>query len=83
MWGIRTRFPHASWVAPLAGESGISSRDIGAIGIRQQYSVVEVAEEVAEHVLAVLNHGVFICGTRVSAAVDDSGHGAPRIRASP
>ncbi len=83
---LRVSVGHTHKVSPrervgaLAGESGISSRDIGAIGIRQQYSVVEVAEEVAEHVLAVLNHGVFICGTRVSAAVDDGGTGTTHPR---
>ena len=41
---------------------------------------VDVAEEVAGHVLAVLNRGVFICGTRVTAVVDDSGTGAAHPR---
>ena len=83
---LRVNVGHTHKVSPrelvgaITGESGISSRDIGAIGIRQQYSVVDVAEEVAGHVLAVLNRGVFICGTRVTAVVDDSGTGAAHPR---
>lgn len=86
MTRLRVNVGHTHKVSPrelvgaITGESGISSRDIGAIGIRQQYSVVDVAEEVAGHVLAVLNRGVFICGTRVTAVVDDSGTGAAHPR---
>ncbi len=57
----------------IAGECGISSRHIGAIDIRKQFSVVEVAEELAEDVLAVFSRGVFICGVRVSAQPDEGG----------
>lgn len=59
-------------VGAITNECGISSRDIGAIGIRKQFSVVEVTAELADEVLAALNRGVFICGTRISAKPDNS-----------
>lgn len=64
----------------IANECGVSSRDIGAISIRKQFSVVEVAAELADQVLAALNKGVFICGTRISAKADNSAAGTPYPR---
>ncbi len=79
MRALRLSVGHAHKVSPrelvgaIAGECGISSRHIGAIDIRKQFSVVEVAEELAEDVLAVFSRGVFICGVRVSAQPDEGG----------
>ncbi len=41
-------------VGAIAGESGISSRDIGAIQITDRFSLVEVPESAAEMVIAAL-----------------------------
>lgn len=59
-------------VGAITGECGLSSRDIGAISIRKHFSLVEVTTELADDVLAVLNRGVFICGMRVVAKMDDN-----------
>ena len=86
MTKLRLSVGHANKVSPrelvgaITGECGISSRHIGAIGIRKQFSVVEVAEDLAEDVLAVFNRGVFICGMRVTAQVDDGGAESPYPR---
>lgn len=71
---------HAHRVAPgqvvgaITGECGIPSSAIGAISIQPHCSLVEIAEDVADDVLAVLQKGVFICGIRVTARAD-SGKG--------
>lgn len=67
-------------VGAITNECGISSRDIGAISIRKQFSVVEVAAELADDVLAALNRGVFICGTRISAKPDTGTAASPYPR---
>ncbi len=54
-------------VGAITGESGIPGRSIGAIDIRKNFCLVEVAADLAEQVLAALNKGVFISGVRVSA----------------
>lgn len=59
-------------VGAITGESGISSRFIGAISIQQNACVVEIAADMAEAVADVLNKGVFIGGVKVSAKVDAS-----------
>ena len=66
-------------VGAITGESGIPGRSIGAIDIQQHCSVVEVSAELADHVLAILNKGVFISGVKVSVTKDDGGDG-PRPR---
>lgn len=72
-------------VGAITGESGISSRNIGAIGIQTRFSVVEVAADLAEDVLTVLNSGVFINGIKVAAKMDGgrSGDLSPRKSFSP
>lgn len=59
-------------VGAITGECGISGRDIGAIVIQNSFSTVEIATMLANDVLGVLNGGVFIGGTRVSATPDTS-----------
>ncbi|MGN0008404.1 MAG: DEAD/DEAH box helicase [Desulfovibrionaceae bacterium] len=54
-------------VGAIAGECGIPGGLVGAIDIAPRFSVVEVASSVAEEVLAILNAGVFICGTKITA----------------
>jgi ATP-dependent RNA helicase DeaD len=44
----------ADLVGAIAGEAGISGRDIGAIEITQRFSLVEVPESAAEQVIAAL-----------------------------
>lgn len=58
-------------VGAITGESGIPGRSVGAIDIQNNFSVVEVSADMAEHVLATLNKGVFISGVKVSAKVAD------------
>lgn len=70
---------HAHKVSPgemvgaITGECGIAGRSIGAISIQKHFSLVEVQSEFADDVLAVLNRGVFIAGTRVTAKLDTGG----------
>lgn len=65
MHGVTPR----SLVGAITGESGIPGRSIGAISIQKKTSTVEIAAELAEHVLEVLNRGVFISGNRVTACL--------------
>ena len=58
-------------VGAITGESGIPGRANGAIDIQKSFSAVDIAAELADHVLAVLNKGVFISGVRISAKEDD------------
>lgn len=67
-------------VGAITGETGISSRHIGAISINKNFCVVEIAQEMADDVLAVLNRGVFIAGMRVAAKVDSGKPAYPRPR---
>lgn len=64
-------------VGAITGESGIAGRDIGAIDIRNAFSVVEVSAGLAEGVLTAFGKGVFISGVKVSAKMDE-GPEAPR-----
>jgi len=43
-------------VGAIAGESGLSARDIGAIQITDRFSLVEVPEEAADMVIAAMQH---------------------------
>ena len=76
---------HAHKVSPgemvgaITGECGIPGRSIGAISIQNHFSLVEVQSDLADDVLTVLNRGVFIAGTRVTAK-QDSGAGGPYQR---
>ena len=67
-------------VGAITGETGISSRNIGAISIQKGFSLVEISSELAEDVMTVLNKGVFIAGTRVVAKIDSGRPGTPRPR---
>ena len=67
-------------VGAIAGECGIPSSQIGAIGIRQLFSLVDIAADVADQVLDVLQRGVFICGVRVTAKVDAGKGGSAPAR---
>ena len=64
-------------VGAITGESGIQGRNIGAIVIQNRFSVVEVAVELADDVLNVLNGGVFISGVKIAAKLDGE---APHAR---
>ncbi|MBB5142247.1 DEAD/DEAH box helicase [Desulfovibrio intestinalis] len=67
-------------VGAITGETGISSRHIGAISIQKGFSLVEISSDMAEDVMSVLNRGVFIAGTRVAAKMDSGRPGTPRPR---
>lgn len=58
-------------VGAIAGECGISSRNIGAIEIQKSETIVEVSTDIAGDVLQVLNGGVFIAGTKIVVTPDD------------
>ena len=61
-------------VKPLA-----RGRSVGAIDIQNNFSIVEISAELAAHVLATLNKGVFISGVKVSAkAADETDSPHPR-----
>ena len=65
-------------VGAITGESGIPGRSVGAIDIQNNFSIVEISAELAAHVLATLNKGVFISGVKVSAkAADETRPPAP------
>lgn len=55
-------------VGAITGECGIPGRLIGAIDIREHFSMVDIAENAVELVLAGISSGIFIGGTRVTAA---------------
>ena len=66
-------------VGAITGESGIPGRSVGAIDIQNNFSIVEISAELAAHVLATLNTGVFISGVQVSAkAADETDSPHPR-----
>ena len=44
-------------VGAIANESGVSGRDIGAIEIADRFSLVEVPEPLADHVIETLRSG--------------------------
>ena len=67
-------------VGAITGETGISSRNIGAISIQKGFSLVEISSDLAEDVMTVLNKGVFIAGTRVVAKMDSGRPAPPRPR---
>lgn len=86
MTGIRLNVGHAHGVTPreivgaIAGECGIPGRCIGAINIRNDSCVVDIVENLADSVLAVLNTRVFISGTRVEAKKNDGTAGSSSRR---
>jgi ATP-dependent RNA helicase DeaD len=55
----------ADLVGAIAGEAGIPSRIIGAIKIHDDYSLVEIPEEVADRVIEALQ-STKIRGNRVT-----------------
>ena len=66
-------------VGAITGESGIPGRSEAAIDIENNFSIVEISAELAAHVLATLNKGVFISGVKVSAkAADETDSPHPR-----
>lgn len=65
--GHRNKITPGAVVGAIAGESGINGTSIGAIEIQNDRSLVDVEDSLADNVLEILNHGVFICGTKVTA----------------
>ena len=65
-------------VGAITGECGIPGRLIGAIDIREHFSMVDIAENAVELVLAGISSGIFIGGSKVTAARTE-GKGSPRI----
>lgn len=59
-------------VGAIANEAGLPGRDIHSIEITERFSLVDVPEDAAEHVIESLN-GVRLRGRRVSARRDRQG----------
>jgi ATP-dependent RNA helicase DeaD len=56
-------------VGAITGEAGVSGEDIGSIQISDKFSLVEVADEVADEVLHALR-GAKIKGKKVTVRPD-------------
>ena len=69
--GRRAGIRPADLVGAIANESGISSRDLGQIEIADAFSLVEVPEQMAEHVIAAMKRAS-IRGNRVTIRRDRS-----------
>jgi ATP-dependent RNA helicase DeaD len=67
--GRRAGIRAADLVGAIANESGISSRDLGQIEIADAFSLVEVPEEMADHVIASMKRAS-IRGNRVTIRRD-------------
>jgi ATP-dependent RNA helicase DeaD len=67
--GRRAGIRPADLVGAIANESGISSRDLGQIEIADAFSLVEVPEEAADHVIASLKRSS-IRGNKVTIRRD-------------
>jgi ATP-dependent RNA helicase DeaD len=67
--GRRAGIRPADLVGAIANEAGISSRDLGQIEIADGFSLVEVREEAADHVIASLKRSS-IRGNKVSVRRD-------------
>jgi ATP-dependent RNA helicase DeaD len=64
-------------VGAITGESGIRGAQIGSIQISQKFSIVEVSEDVAEHVVQSMRAGK-LKGKRVRVRMDRGRPGAKR-----
>ena len=62
--GRRAGMRPADLVGAITNEAGLSSRDLGQIEIADGFSLVEVPEEMAEHVIAVMSRAA-LRGNRV------------------
>ncbi|MGZ5113721.1 MAG: DbpA RNA binding domain-containing protein, partial [Usitatibacter sp.] len=56
-------------VGAIANEAGVSGKQIGAIEIAERFSLVEVPEDAAEHVIATLGRST-IRGKKVTVRRD-------------
>jgi len=56
-------------VGAIAGEAGVSGRQVGAIQISERFSLVEVADDVAQHVVQALR-ATTIKGKKVTVRLD-------------
>jgi ATP-dependent RNA helicase DeaD len=67
--GRRAGIRPADLVGAIANESGISSRDLGQIEIADSFSLVEVPEDLADHVVSAMKRAA-IRGNRVTIRRD-------------
>lgn len=74
--GSRDGAQKGDFVGAIAGESGISSEQIGRITLRDTFTIVEIASGVAETVLAAIN-GKTIRGRIIAARPDRLGDESP------
>lgn len=64
-------------VGAIAGEAGVRGRQVGAIQIAERFAIVEVADDVAQDVLAALR-ATKIKGKKVTVKIDGGGRGPRR-----
>jgi ATP-dependent RNA helicase DeaD len=69
-------------VGAITGEAGIRGNQIGSIQISQKFSIVEVSDDVAEHVMHSLRDGK-LKGKRVRVRFDRGRQAAKRPRGRP
>jgi ATP-dependent RNA helicase DeaD len=74
--GSRDGAQKGDFVGAIAGESGISSDQIGRINLRETFTIVEIATGAVEQVLAAIN-GKTIRGRIIAARPDRMGDEGP------
>jgi ATP-dependent RNA helicase DeaD len=67
----------ADLVGAITGEAGITSRSVGAIEIGENFSLVEVSEDVADQVLTAMK-GASLRGKKVTVRLDRDSAGSVR-----
>jgi ATP-dependent RNA helicase DeaD len=70
--GRRAGIRPADLVGAIANESGISSRDLGQIEIADAFALVEVPEEMADHIISAMKRAA-IRGHKVTIRRDRDG----------
>jgi ATP-dependent RNA helicase DeaD len=64
-------------VGAITGEAGITSKSVGAIEIGENFSLVEVSEDVADQVLTAMK-GASLRGKKVTVRLDRDSAGSGR-----
>src|SRR4029077_17287218 len=64
-------------VGAITGEAGITSKSVGAIEIGENFSLVEVSEDVADQVLTAMK-GASLRGKKVTVRLDRDSAGSER-----
>jgi len=67
--GRKARIGPADLVGAITGEAGVTSRSVGAIEIADNFSIVEISEDVADHVVNAMK-GALLRGKKVTVRRD-------------